>query len=68
MTRKLTEHSKAYLKQYFKNRYDNEPEFRRKAHESNNISRYKTRIIKRIDMLILDVMAECYQTYTFLSI
>lgn len=61
MTRQFTEHSKAYLKQYFKNRYDNDPEFRKRAHESNNISRYRTRLTKRIEMMTLEVLAECYQ-------
>jgi len=67
MTRQLTEHSKTYLKQYFKTRYENDPEFRRRAHESNNLSRYKTRVTKRIEMMVLDVVAECYQTYVFVS-
>jgi len=63
MTRKFTEHSKQYLKQYFKTRYENDPEFRRKANESNNVSRHRTRLTKKIEMMTLQVLAECYQTH-----
>jgi len=63
MTRQFTEHAKQYLRQYFKNRYENDQEFRKRAHESNNISRHRIRLTKKIEMMTLDVLAECYQRH-----
>lgn len=65
MPRTFTEHSKAYLKQYFKNRYETDPEFRKRAHESNNISRHRTRLTKKVDVITLEVLAECYRSHLF---
>ena len=67
MPRQFSEHSKAYLKQYFKTRYDNDPEFRRKANESNNVSRLRTRIIKKIDMLLLEHFASQFESNFYLK-
>ena len=60
MPRIFSEHSKQYLKDYFKNRYENDPEFRRRANESNNVSRLRSRLVKKVDMVMLQAVADLY--------
>lgn len=65
MPRVFSEHSKQYLKDYFKNRYENDPEFRRKANESNNVSRLRSRLIKKVDMVLLESVADSLVNHLF---
>ena len=63
MPRTFTEHSKNYLKQYFKTRYDNDSDFRKQVNQSNNVSRHRTRLSKKLEMITLEILADCYVNY-----
>jgi hypothetical protein len=65
MTRHFTDHSKQYLKQYFKRRYTDDDEFRSRVKESNNVSRLRTRLIGKINVMMLSVLAELYEEHIF---
>jgi len=62
MTRPITEHSKAYIKNWLKNKYANDPEFRekKKTHNEVNFQRIKARRIITITLLEKEV-------YSFLN-
>jgi ribulose bisphosphate carboxylase small subunit len=63
MTRHFTDRSYQYIQSWLKNKYKTDPEFKKKKDLDTRFYQMKSRIQKKTSMLMLDVLAECYQTH-----
>ena len=63
MSRQFTEHSKRYIRTWIKNKYNTNSVFADKIKESNYVSRLRSKVVKKTDIMTLEVLAECYQFY-----
>ena len=63
MTRHFTEHSKQYIRSWIRNKYKTDPVFAKNIKESNFISRTRANLVRKTDIITLEVLAECYQTH-----
>lgn len=66
MTKRIwTENSKNYINEWLKNEYKTNPQFKQKRDDYYKFYMFKKRVNLKTDMLLLDVVAEQYQTKLF---
>ena len=61
MTRKFTKHSYQYIQGWLKNKYKDDPDFKRSQVMTSGICQLRKRLVSKINMMTLEVLAECYQ-------
>jgi hypothetical protein len=65
MTITFSEHSYQYIQSWLKNKYKTDPAFRKKKDQDTRFYQLKGKITKKVNALVLDVMAECYINHIF---
>ena len=65
MTRKFSEHSYQYIQGWLKTKYKNDPKFKQERKDNGAFYYLKKVITKKIDILTLDIIAECYMNHLF---
>jgi hypothetical protein len=63
MTKKITEHSYQYIQDWLKKKYKEDPLFKKSQCMTASICQLRRRLHKKTDIITLEVLAECYQTY-----
>lgn len=61
----ITERSYKYIQGWLKDKYKKDPLFKQKQIMTSSICQLRRRIVKKVDILMLDVLAECYQKHIF---
>jgi hypothetical protein len=61
----ITEHSYQYIQSWLKNKYKTDPEFRKKKDQDTRFYQLKGKVSKKVNMVMLEVLAECYLNRTF---
>lgn len=56
----ITEHSYQYIQTWLKNKYKTDSEFRKKKDQDTRFYQLKAKVTKKINILMLEVLAECY--------
>ena len=56
----ITEHSYQYIQSWLKNKYKTDPEFRKKKDQDTRFYQLKGKVAKKVNILMLEVLAECY--------
>jgi tRNA splicing ligase len=67
MPRKFTKHSYQYIQDWLKNKYKTDPDFKHSQVMTSGICQLRKRLVSKIDIMTLEIMAEWYQTHIFLS-
>jgi hypothetical protein len=61
----ITQNSYQYIQSWLKNKYKTDPEFRKKKDADTRFYQIKSKVVKKVNMLILEVLAECYKQHIF---
>lgn len=61
MTRKFSKRSYQYIQTWLKNKYKEDPDFKRSQVMTASICQLRRRLLAKTDMMTLEVLAECYQ-------
>jgi hypothetical protein len=61
----ITENSYKYIQSWLKQKYKDDPMFKKKQVMTSSICQLRRRIVRKTDALILDVLAECYTSFVF---
>ena len=61
----ITEHSYQYIQSWLKNKYKTDPEFRKKKDQDTRFYQLKGKVSKKMNMVMLEVLAECYLKRVF---
>jgi len=61
----ITEHSYQYIQSWLKNKYKTDPEFRKKKDQDTRFYQLKGKVSKKVNMVMLEVLAECYLNRIF---
>jgi hypothetical protein len=62
MTRTFTEHSYKYIQGWLKNQYKTNPEFKRKKDYDTRFYQIKSKVIKKLDMVQLEILSDYYKS------
>jgi capsid portal protein len=62
MTRKFSEQSYNYIQGWLKNKYANDPDFKRKINETNKFCQFRKKIQNKLNMILLDVIVDHYHS------
>lgn len=65
MVRKFSKHSYQYIQGWLKDKYNNDPEHRKKIDTTNYVCRVRKRLQYKTNILILHTLSELYQSKTF---
>jgi len=60
-----SEHSKSYINEWLKNEYKTNPDFKKKRDDYYKFYMFKKRINLKLDVITLEVLAECYMNHLF---
>ena len=63
MTRKITPHSYQYIQEWLKSKYKEDPLFKKSQCMTASICQLRRRLLKKTDIMTLEVLAECYQLH-----
>jgi len=63
MTRKFTKHSYEYIQGWLKNKYKEDPDFKRSQVMTSSICQLRKRLLAKIEIVTLDILADCYMNY-----
>jgi hypothetical protein len=63
MTRKFTKHSYQYIQGWLKDKYKNDPEFKKNQLFVSGVCQLRKRLTLKNDILILDILAEDVKQY-----
>ena len=61
MTRKFSERSYQYIQGWLKNKYKENPDFKRSQLMTSAVCQLRRRLLAKTDIITLEVLAECYQ-------
>jgi hypothetical protein len=56
----ITEHSYKYIQSWLKNKYKTDPEFHKKKDQDTRFYQLKGKVVKKVNMVMLEVLSECY--------
>lgn len=65
MTRKFTKHSYQYIQEWLKTKYKTDPKFQQERKNNGAYYYMKKVVTKKVDILMLDIIAECYINHLF---
>jgi len=60
-----SDHSKSYINEWLKNEYKTNPDFKKKRDDYYKFYMFKKRINLKLDIITLEVLAECYINHIF---
>jgi uncharacterized membrane protein (UPF0182 family) len=60
MTRKFTEKSYSYIQTWLKNKYSNDPEFKRKANENTSFCYLRNKVKNLVHATTIDAIVDLY--------
>jgi hypothetical protein len=61
----ITQNSYQYIQSWLKNKYKTDPEFRKKKDADTRFYQIKSKVVKKVNIVMLEVLAECYKQHIF---